>query len=95
MLFGRISQEILEPSPLGKIVKREWQKLPKLRPEIKLDMFVIMPNHLHGIIWLNPTSTEPTLTPPNNVGARLTSPDKNKSQPFNWTLDLENPKCEK
>ncbi|MDY6853137.1 MAG: transposase [Thermodesulfobacteriota bacterium] len=34
----------------GKIVENEWLKTPKIRPNIAIDEYVIMPNHVHGII---------------------------------------------
>src|SRR3954452_6521524 len=37
----------------GKIANDEWQKLPKRFLNVELDVFVIMPNHMHGIIVLN------------------------------------------
>jgi len=39
-------------SKVGEIVADEWVKTPKIRQEIKLDTFVIMPNHFHAIVWL-------------------------------------------
>jgi len=35
---------------LGQIVAEEWLKTPLIRPNFALDAWVIMPNHLHGII---------------------------------------------
>ena len=37
----------------GKIAFDEWEKLPKRFPNFELDVFQIMPNHMHGIIVLN------------------------------------------
>ncbi|MBU4267881.1 MAG: hypothetical protein KJ808_03430 [Acidobacteria bacterium] len=37
-------------SAAGKIVHHEWLRTSMVRPGIELDAFVIMPNHLHGII---------------------------------------------
>ncbi len=34
----------------GRIVQDEWDKSAQIRKEIELDAFVIMPNHVHGII---------------------------------------------
>ncbi len=34
----------------GRLVKQEWMKTTEIRKNIQLDVFVIMPNHLHGII---------------------------------------------
>jgi putative transposase len=38
---------------LGKIVKKTWLDLPNHYKNIVLDDFVIMPNHIHGIIEIN------------------------------------------
>ena len=39
---------------LGEIALSEWNALPAQFPFIELDEFQIMPNHMHGIISLNP-----------------------------------------
>jgi REP element-mobilizing transposase RayT len=38
---------------IGKIVTQEWLNTPKIRPNFQLDKWVIMPNHLHGIVIIN------------------------------------------
>jgi REP element-mobilizing transposase RayT len=38
---------------LGELVQYYWQALPRIFPQIRLDEFVLMPNHLHGIILLS------------------------------------------
>lgn len=38
---------------MGQVAYNEWLKTPDLRPNVSLDVFVIMPNHMHGIIILN------------------------------------------
>ena len=37
---------------LGALVYREWQRTADVRIEVELDLFTVMPNHLHGIILL-------------------------------------------
>ena len=37
----------------GKIVQREWEKSAKIRSEIILDQFIVMPNHIHGIVMID------------------------------------------
>lgn len=48
--FGDIVNEKIELNRVGKIVEKYWGEIPKHFSNIKLDEFVIMPNHLHGII---------------------------------------------
>ncbi len=49
-LFGKISNGKLEPSLVGRIVEEEWKRTANVRNNIELGAFVIMPDHLHGII---------------------------------------------
>lgn len=37
---------------IGKMVGSVWKKIPERFPQITLDEFIIMPNHIHGIIWI-------------------------------------------
>ena len=40
----------MAPNAIGKIVMDEWLRTADLRSNVGLDAFVVMPNHLHGII---------------------------------------------
>ena len=37
---------------IGRIVEQEWHRTAELRPNVDLGMHIIMPNHIHAIIWL-------------------------------------------
>ncbi len=63
-LFGSVVDGEMVLSEYGKIVDYTWYDLVNHNPDIGLDEFVIMPNHIHGIIIIYP----PYLTP-NTVGA--------------------------
>ena len=51
-LFGQVAGGEMRLSAEGEIVKEEWIKSARIRKEIEIDMdaFVIMPNHIHGIV---------------------------------------------
>ncbi len=53
-LFGDVINGEMDLNDAGKIARDEWFKTAELRPYVKLyeDEFVIMPNHGHGIIWI-------------------------------------------
>ena len=51
-LFGEISNKKIQLSPFGEVIQVHWDNLPKHYSYLKLDEFVIMPNHVHGIIVL-------------------------------------------
>lgn len=53
VLLGDIRQGTILLSYLGEIVKSEWLRLPQRFGNLVLDEFVIMPNHIHGIIIIN------------------------------------------
>jgi len=50
--FGTITNGEMILSEIGRIAQQEWLKTPIIRPDmnIRLDEFVVMPNHIHGII---------------------------------------------
>ena len=39
-------------NPSGEIVQRAWVDIPNHYPHVKIDEFIIMPNHVHGIVML-------------------------------------------
>jgi REP element-mobilizing transposase RayT len=51
--FGEIIDDAVRLSPIGQIAEQEWRRTETLRPNLSLDEFIIMPNHLHGIIVLS------------------------------------------
>ena len=52
-LFGEICNGKMLLNQIGKIVAQEWLKSAEIRQEIALDEWIIMPNHLHGIVVIN------------------------------------------
>jgi len=56
-LFGQIENRILRLSRLGEIIHEEWLNSANIRMEVELDEFIIMPNHLHAIVWINDTAS--------------------------------------
>lgn len=51
-LFGEIVMEEMRLSKYGLVTQQQWEKLPKRFPNIELGAFVVMPNHIHGIIQI-------------------------------------------
>jgi len=52
-LFGEISKAELKLNEAGKIVQEIWEKLPARYPNVILDEAVVMPNHVHGIVFID------------------------------------------
>lgn len=54
-LFGDVVKGEMRLNSLGYIAFICWQEIPNHFPRVELDVFVIMPNHLHGILIINET----------------------------------------
>ena len=85
--FGNIDNGKTTLSQIGQIMEQEWFTTPNIRPDmnIEMDTFVVMPDHIHGIIVIYPnrynrcdvmhhvaTETDDTVT-------KFISPSKNIS----------------
>jgi len=54
--FGKAIYDSVVLSDLGKAAEGSWAQIPNHHKGVELDDYVLMPNHLHGIIILNGTS---------------------------------------
>lgn len=52
-LFGDVADEAVHLNDVGRITRAVWVYLPVHFPRLALDAFVIMPNHIHGIITIS------------------------------------------
>ena len=48
--FGEIMAGQMRVNEIGAVVREEWLRYAEIRGEIALDDYVIMPNHVHGIV---------------------------------------------
>ena len=51
--FGEIENREMILNGIGKIAEKYWLKIPKHFDFVVLDEFIIMPNHIHGIIIID------------------------------------------
>ncbi|MEE9554067.1 MAG: transposase [candidate division Zixibacteria bacterium] len=51
--FGDIVDDKMDLSFIGKVADKFWREIPEHFPFVILDEFIIMPNHIHGIIIIN------------------------------------------
>lgn len=71
--FGEIRNGILMETETSRICQSCWDDLPNHYPNCTLDAFVIMPNHVHGIIVLDD---------PVGVGLKPTPTKNHKHHPL-------------
>jgi len=48
--LGRVVEGEMHVGAAGSIVQAEWDALPRRFPGLELDQFVVMPNHVHGVV---------------------------------------------
>lgn len=51
-LFGEVVDGEIRPNETGRIVQTTWDRLASHYPGVQIDEFVVMPNHIHGIVVL-------------------------------------------
>ena len=54
-LFGRIIGDDMRLNAAGRIIAEEWRRSGDVRSNVEIDDFVVMPNHVHGIVFLTQT----------------------------------------
>ena len=52
-LFGHIVNQEMQLNDAGKMIDKWWNELQNKFTNIQLDQYVIMPNHFHGIVFIN------------------------------------------
>jgi len=73
-LFGEIRDGKMVLNESGRIAYDEWMQTPKIRPDTTLDEFVVMPNHIHGIIRRGDPAGRPCRgNPPGRPCAKTTN----------------------
>ena len=78
-LFGEIADGKIVLNNAGKIAKQCWLEIPNHFPNVSLDQYVIMPNHVHGIIIINGNDDKTNM---NNVGVQNFEPLQIKQNQF-------------
>lgn len=70
-LLGEIVEKEMYLSRRGEIVQKWWDDIPMHFPNVETGAFVIMPNHIHGIIFITEERRGDVISPcnhPNNLG---------------------------
>ncbi len=61
-LFGVCRDSGVVLSPAGEIVERRWHEIPSHRPSIETSTLIVMPDHLHGILYVKEQLRNPWAT---------------------------------
>ncbi len=58
-LFGPCRDTRVHLSPAGEVVQRRWLEIPRHRPAIETNTLEVMPDHLHGIVYVREQLPKP------------------------------------
>src|SRR4030042_1029521 len=83
-LLGKVVDGKMRLNEFGVIGNDEWFHTANLRPSIRLypEEFTVMPNHVHGIIWIEEMNSE------NGRGAATLRPYAAQDRPFDFPPDF-------
>jgi len=54
--FGTVRGGIVGLSPAGCVAAQEWVRTAVVRPYVRLDAWIVMPNHVHGLVGITTAS---------------------------------------
>ena len=71
-MFGKIVDGVMQLNELGQIIWECWEEIPAHFPNTDVNEFVVMPNHVHGILFIHEGNGTPIC--PACVGAQHAAP---------------------
>lgn len=69
-LFGKILEGEMVTNDAGQVIRTVWNDLPEHYPHVELDQFIVMPNHIHGILLLVGAGLKPALDKVNDANVQ-------------------------
>ena len=57
--LGNVEDGKMSLSDAGRLANAVWKQLPRHYPHIQLDTYVIMPNHVHGVVFIVGMDNDP------------------------------------
>jgi putative transposase len=77
-IFSEIREGIVHLLPLGKIIREEWESTPAVRGYVTVLDIMIMPDHIHGIIFIHKDSGTPERLPQKGIDLYFPEGYKNR-----------------
>jgi len=78
--FGIIGDGVVQLSAMGEIAISYWMEIPEHFSSVGIDEFVVMPNHVHGIVVIRSDAISRVETP--HVASLLPEEDKRQFGPL-------------
>ncbi|HEN20656.1 MAG TPA: hypothetical protein ENN86_01450, partial [Desulfobacteraceae bacterium] len=73
LAVAQFSEPSLTLTDLGSLIERNWTAIPERHPNVLIDEYVIMPNHLHGIVMIGCGEKGPAITKESTPKIRATA----------------------
>ena len=72
-VLGQIEDAVCRLSPAGDAVEAKWRSVPERFAMVEIGPYVVMPNHVHGLIHINaPHPDDPTPSvPSSSIGSMI------------------------
>ncbi len=61
-IFGKVNNEDVTLYDLGKLAYECWREIPNHFPSIDIEPFIIMPNHIHGVLTIHENERRGTIS---------------------------------
>lgn len=90
--FGKIADGEMQRNDLGEIAHRRWEEIPAHFPFIELGNFVVMPNHVHGILIINKPTDGGAMAVGTNGGETTAIETNGGNATDGETITVETPK---
>lgn len=72
-LFGEVYENQIQQNNAGTMIEKWWFELPNKFKNIRLHEFIVMPNHIHGIVQIiNPVGADLRVCPELNTAINFT-----------------------
>jgi putative transposase len=87
--FGDVVDGKVVLSDAGKLVAEEWQKTPTIRQTVELNEWIVMPNHVHGIVVITGNEADLNVSDPSIHNTRSFTNIKPDSDPADMNAGRE------
>ena len=80
-VFGEVATGEMRLNPYGEIAKKWWKTTDERFPNVTTEIFIVMPNHIHGIIKIDDDRKGTVPVPEGTrilIGARRPRPCRNR-----------------
>jgi putative transposase len=83
-LLGKVTNDKIHLNDAGEMIKRWWEKISIEFINIKLDEYIIMPNHIHGIIFI--VGADPRVCPYDKMNNHVRIKGEHTGSPLQISL---------